>query len=219
MGERSVRAALIPSDAANPSAGERFRVWLGDQVAAQADRWRLWAPVAFGGGCAVYFALSSEPPLWPLLLAAMATVGAWFGSRRAGLSRRWTLPLLMLACLAAGLAAAKTRTLIVAEPVAPAMSAPTVIEGWVVDVDSRGERGARVVVAPVRVRGLAPEQTPVRLRATVRGDQCWSKVASLAARLMVPVISKTPYQESKEAAGSLRPLVVEIPDGSGDHQR
>lgn len=126
--------------------------------------------MAFGGGCAVYFALSSEPPLWPLLLAAMATVGAWFGSRRAGLSRRWTLPLLMLACLAAGLAAAKTRTLIVAEPVAPAMSAPTVIEGWVVDVDSRGERGARVVVAPVRVRGLAPEQTPVRLRATVRGD-------------------------------------------------
>lgn len=165
-----MRAALIPSDAANPSAGERFRVWLGDQVAAQADRWRLWAPVAFGGGCAVYFALSSEPPLWPLLLAAMATVGAWLGSRRAGLSRRWTLPLLMLACLAAGLAAAKTRTLIVAEPVAPAMSAPTVIEGWVVDVDSRGERGARVVVAPVRVRGLAPEQTPVRLRATVRGD-------------------------------------------------
>lgn len=169
MDKGSVGAALIPPDAVNPSARERFRAWLADQVAAQSDRWRLWAPVAFGGGCAAYFALKTEPSLWPLLLAAVVTVGAWLGAKRRGLSRRWILPLLMLACLACGLAAAKTRTLIVAEPVAPAMSEPTVIEGWVVDVDSRGERGARVVIAPVRVRGLAPEQTPTRLRATVRG--------------------------------------------------
>ena len=154
----------------NPSARERFHAWLADQVAAQSDRWRLWAPVAFGGGCAIYFALKSEPPLWPLLVVAVAAVSAWLAARHHGLSRRWTLPILMLACLAGGVAAAKARTLIVAGPVAPAMSAPTVIEGWVIDVDSRGERGARVVIAPVRVRGLAPEETPIRLRATVKGD-------------------------------------------------
>ena len=126
--------------------------------------------MAFGGGCALYFALKSEPPLWPLLLATGVTAAAWLGARRRGLSRRWTLPLLMLACLAGGVAAAKIRTLSVAGPIAPAMSEPTVIEGWVVDIDSRGERGARLVIAPVRVRGLEPEATPIRLRATVRGE-------------------------------------------------
>lgn len=166
----SVAAALIPPDAANPSVSERFRAWLADEVAAQSGRWRLWAPVAFGGGCAVYFALKTEPPLWPLLLAALVMAAIWLGARRRGLSRRWTLPLLMLACVAGGLAAAKSRTLFVAGSIAPAMAEPTVIEGWVVDVDSRGERGARVVIAPVRVRDLVPEQTPIRLRATVRGD-------------------------------------------------
>jgi len=76
----------------------------------------------------------------------------------------------MLACVAGGLAAAKVRTEMVAAPIAPALSEPTVIEAWVVDVDSPGQRGARIVVAPVWIRGLTPEQTPVRLRATVRGE-------------------------------------------------
>ena len=76
----------------------------------------------------------------------------------------------MLAFAAGGMANARLKTITVEAPIAPAMSAPTVVEGWVVDVDSPGERGHRVVVAPVVVRGLAPEQTPVRLRATVRGE-------------------------------------------------
>jgi competence protein ComEC len=77
---------------------------------------------------------------------------------------------MMLACLSGGLAAAKIRTEMVAAPIAPALGEATVIEAWVVDVDSPGQRGARIVVAPVWIRGLAPDQTPVRLRATVRGD-------------------------------------------------
>src|SRR5690606_11914398 len=79
------------------------------------------------------------------------------------------LILLMLACFAGGLAVAKLRTEAVAAPIAPADMAPTQVEGWVIDVDSSGQNGARVVVAPVRVRGLAPEQTPERLRVTVQG--------------------------------------------------
>src|SRR5690606_170019 len=54
-------------------------------------------------------------------------------------------------------------------PIALADMAPTQVEGWVIDVDSSGQNGARVVVAPVRVRGLTPEQTPERLRVTVKG--------------------------------------------------
>jgi len=143
---------------------------LDDQVAAQTLRWRLWAPVAFGAGAAIYFALRSEPALWPLLMGATFALAAWITARRRGWARRLTWPLLMLACVAGGFAVAKVRTEMVAAPIAPALSEPTVIEAWVVDVDSPGQRGARIVIAPVWIRGLTSEQTPVRLRATVRGE-------------------------------------------------
>lgn len=170
IGDGSVSEALIRPDAAKPTPAARLRAWLGGEVAAQTLRWRLWAPVAFGAGAAVYFALRIEPGLWPLLLGAVVAFSAWIAARRRGWARRLTWPLLMLACVAGGLAAAKVRTEMVAAPIAPAMSEPTVIEAWVVDVDSPGQRGARIVIAPVWVRGLTPDQTPVRLRATVRGE-------------------------------------------------
>ncbi|WP_235561380.1 ComEC/Rec2 family competence protein [Brevundimonas sp. Root1279] len=146
-----------------------MRPFLRDQVAAQTLRWRLWAPVAFGAGCAVYFGFKVEPPLWALLLAAVLATGLWGGTRRLGWSRARTLPLMLLACLALGMAAAKLRSDAVAAPIAPTLAEPTVIEAWVVDVDSPGSAGPRVILAPVRIEGLAPEDTPVRIRATVRG--------------------------------------------------
>ncbi|MFA4893789.1 ComEC/Rec2 family competence protein [Brevundimonas sp.] len=161
-------AGVITPTPAKPSLAARARALLSDQVAAQTLRWRMWAPVAFGGGCAVYFALKAEPPAWPPLLAALIAAGLWLGARRLGLGRIWTLPLLMLACFALGVAVAKLRSDAVTAPIAPALAEPTVVEGWVVDVDSPGSAGPRVVIAPVRIRGLTPEQTPVRLRATVR---------------------------------------------------
>jgi competence protein ComEC len=133
-------------------------------------RWRLWAPVAFGGGAAIYFALRTEPPLWPLAAVALLTTGVWLGARRRGLGRVVTLPLMLVACLFLGLAGAKLRAERVAAPIAPALAEPTVVEGWVVDIDSPGDRGHRIVLAPVRIRGLEPEATPIRLRATVRGE-------------------------------------------------
>ncbi|WEK59308.1 MAG: ComEC/Rec2 family competence protein [Candidatus Brevundimonas phytovorans] len=114
--------------------------------------------------------MKSEPATWPLILAAVLAFAVWLAARRFGLARRWTLILLMLACLCGGAAAAKLRTEAVSGPIAPALAEPTVVEAWVMDVESPGERGARIVVAPVRIRGLAPEATPVRLRATVRGE-------------------------------------------------
>tara|TARA_R110001606_G_scaffold71247_17_gene163861 strand:- start:107462 stop:109621 length:2160 start_codon:yes stop_codon:yes gene_type:complete len=166
----SMSAVLIPFGSAIHRAAARIRDGLRSEVAAQSPRWRLWAPVAFGGGCGVYFVLKVEPPLWPLVVLAALTAGLWLGARRMGRSRRWTLPLLLLACLAMGLATARVRSERIAAPIAPALSEPTVIEAWVVDVDSPGERGARVVIAPVRVRGLDPAATPHRLRATLRGE-------------------------------------------------
>jgi competence protein ComEC len=162
-------AGVIAPAPANPSVGERARHFLGAQVAAQALRWRLWAPVAFGGGCAVYFAFKTEPTAGPLVMGAVVSALLWLGARRRALARVWTLPLMLLACFALGMAVAKLRTDAVAVPIAPGMVQPTMVEAWVVDVDSPGEAGPRVVIAPVRIEGLAPEDTPTRLRATVRG--------------------------------------------------
>ena len=152
-----------------PRAGRLGR-FLTAQVVAQTLRWRLWAPVALGAGCAVYFVLKSEPAAWPLSVAAALSAVAWLGAVRLGAVRVVTLPLMLLACFALGLAMAKWRTDAVAAPIAPSLAEPTVIEGWVVDVDSPGAAGPRVIIAPVRIRGLAPEATPERLRATVRGE-------------------------------------------------
>ncbi|MDP3371015.1 MAG: ComEC/Rec2 family competence protein, partial [Brevundimonas sp.] len=106
---------------------------------------------------------------WPLIVGVVLAAGLWLGARRMVLARVWTLPLMLLACFALGIAVAKLRTDAVAAPIAPALDEPTVVEGWVIDVDSPGAAGPRVVIAPVRIRGLAPEATPERLRATVRG--------------------------------------------------
>lgn len=162
-------AALIAPEAAKPI---RVRIidWVGGALSGQRDRWRLWAPVAFGGGCAIYFSLLSEPPLWPLGLFAAIASAAWIVARRRGAGRGLTVPLMLVACLALGLAAAKARTDRVEAPIAPALSEPVGIEGWVVDVDSPGTRGSRVVLAPVRIGSLTPEETPIRLRATLRGE-------------------------------------------------
>ena len=163
-----VMAGVIAPATPKPSPWARLRIWLSEQVAAQTLRWRLWAPVAFGGGCAVYFALKTEPPLWPLVLLAVVIGVGWRIVRRLGWARTATLPLMLAAFFTLGLAVAKLRTEAVTAPIAPAMEEPTVIEGWVVDVDSPGAAGPRVVLAPVRIRGLAPEDTPVRIRATVK---------------------------------------------------
>ena len=162
-------AGVITPASANPSLGERARLFLGAQVAAQTLRWRLWAPVAFGGGCAVYFAFKSEPATSPLIIGAMVAAALWLWARRMAWARVLTLPLMLLACFALGMAVAKLRADAVAAPIALAMAEPTVVEGWVVDVDSPGDAGPRVVIAPVRIEGLAPEDTPTRLRATVQG--------------------------------------------------
>ena len=140
------------------------------EVRDQGLRWRLWTPVAFGAGCGLYFWLKTEPPLWPLLALAGLTCSAWWAVRARGARRRVTLPLMLLAFVCLGLGAAKVRTERVEGPIAPALSEPTVVEGWVVDIDSPGQNGARLVLATVRVRGLDATSTPLRLRATVKGE-------------------------------------------------
>jgi competence protein ComEC len=129
----------------------------------------LWLPVAFGGGCAGYVGLLWEPQLWSLMLAAAICLALAWAARRKG----WVaanLVAVMVAALACGLVAAKVRQLRVDAPLAPVSQGLTSVEGWVVDVDGPGARGARVLIAPAWIEGLAPNDTPTRIRLTMRGD-------------------------------------------------
>ncbi|WP_374570515.1 ComEC/Rec2 family competence protein [Phenylobacterium sp.] len=152
-----------------PSLGA-VTAWLRAQTRLQADRWTLWTPVALGGGAAVYFALPREPVAavaWGLLALAAAGLLA---ARRLAPNRAVLALGVLCALFAAGFGAAKLRTERVRAPVAPADLRVTSLEGWVVDVASPGRGGQRLLIAPVRIAGLAPEATPIRVRVTLRGD-------------------------------------------------
>jgi len=76
------------------------------------------------------------------------------------------IPLTLLAFGAGGLAAGKLRAEAVSAPIAQGQGVRW-IDGWVVDVATPGAGGGRLLIAPVRVEGLAPEETPKRVRITI----------------------------------------------------
>ena len=142
---------------------------LAAEVGAQAERWTLWAPVAFGFGAAGYLALKVEPPLWAVVVLAAACAALAVVARRRLARDLILIPLTLLAFGAGGLAAGKLRTEAVSAPIAPAEGVRR-IDGWVVDVASPGAGGGRLLVAPVRIEGLEPEETPKRVRITVGAE-------------------------------------------------
>jgi len=125
--------------------------------------------VAFGGGAAIYFALPREPLAWVAwallgLAAAMLALGRSFGGAKA------TAAAVLVACGLAGFGLAKVRVERVKAPVAVETPAPQRLQGWVLDVASPGQGGQRLLIAPYRIEGLAPEATPIRVRVTLRDD-------------------------------------------------
>lgn len=144
---------------------------LAAELPAQLERWVLWAPVAFGAGAGTYFALPREPSLalalglLALALASGAAAMRWAGGRALGV-------LVLLAAFGvAGFSAAKLRAWRVGAPVVLEATSPRTLEAFVVDVASPGQGGQRLLLAPVRISGLAPEETPVRVRVTLRDGQ------------------------------------------------
>jgi competence protein ComEC len=59
------------------------------------------------------------------------------------------------------------RAIRTAAPIAPVNERAVRVDGFVVDVLSPGATGARILLAPARIDGLAPEATPTRLRVTI----------------------------------------------------
>ncbi|HEY3797138.1 MAG TPA: ComEC/Rec2 family competence protein [Caulobacteraceae bacterium] len=134
------------------------------EARAQAGRLFIWTPVAFGAGAATYLSLKTEPLFWPVALAAMvlsagAGVTVWRGWNRALVA---VLTLTAVAC--AGFSVAKLRSDHVASPILPAGLGVAIVEGYVVDVDTPGANGPRILIAPTYVSHVDPNALPLRLR-------------------------------------------------------
>ena len=142
----------------------RLRAHLGAAWAAERQRLFLWAPVLFGAGNGLYLTLPVEPIGW----AAPAAAGLC--APAALLLRRHTAPALALAALAllaAGVAAADWRSERVRAPVLAAPIGPTDVSGRVVWVGA-GAGPQRYLLDRVRIEGLAPAETPARVRLSVQ---------------------------------------------------
>lgn len=159
---------------------ERIRRGLADE----RERWALWLPVFLGGGVGTYFALPAEPPV------AASFVLAVLGMAVPAFGRRRTMGIVGVALLAfaAGFAAAQWRTVTVDAPVLERTIAAASVSGRVVTVEPAA-RGPRVVLEDVAVAGLAPDDTPervrLRLRARTDGFRPGDRI-SVRARLAPP---------------------------------
>ena len=147
-------------------AGRLAVVWLalGATFEREIDAGRgfLWLPVAFGAGILLYFALPAEP--WaPALVAAAAILiaAAWRARFRAIVFR----VLVVAACAACGLTAAKLRTDRMAAPVM-AREATVTVSGWIAAREEAARGGARLLLSVRAMSGRGP--TPRLVRVTVR---------------------------------------------------
>ena len=159
-------AGHITRRRALPSA-EATKAWWAAAVAAQADRVLLWVPVAFGIGSASYLALKSEPAAWiAWVVAAVLALPAIAAVRFT--RHRGVIAVAGLAAMAgAGFLVAKLHSDRIAAPIARANLGMVNVDGWVVDIASPSERGERLLIAPVRVSRLSPEETPTRIRVVI----------------------------------------------------
>lgn len=129
---------------------------------AQTGRGFLWLVVLFAFGVAVYYALPAEPD-WRHLAALCVLLGLltfWPGGRH---RLRWGL--LLMPVLGAAWACAYTAfhqpTMLRNE------LTPRPVSGVVRDIE-RVEKGVRLTLEQVSIRGLDAEKTPQRIRLSVR---------------------------------------------------
>ncbi len=138
------------------------------EALAQVDHWPLWLPVVFGCGASIYFALPREPTAWLAWLCLCFATGL-IAFRHSFFVLRWQLALLALLSLGMlGFSAAKLRTESVRAAITPTDLGMVTIDGFVVDIPSPGQGGQRLLIAPTIITGLAPEQTPIRVRVTLK---------------------------------------------------
>lgn len=162
---------------------------------AELSRRFLWLPVLFGAGIGVYFALPMEPPPYLLpSLAALALMAIWV------LRHRARTPTMALALLLLGAAWASLFTHHQEPVILQESLTPRPVSGVVDDIQ-RTEHGVRITLAEVQIADLPAEQTPQRVRISVR----LKKDSALA----LPTIG----DRLEMMAGMMTPMGPSLPHG------
>ncbi|WP_284176904.1 ComEC/Rec2 family competence protein [Rhabdaerophilum sp. SD176] len=163
----TARPAVLPAGPA-PLAlptWSRLPAILSHCLAQEASRRTgfLWFPVAYGVGILAYFSLPAEPSPWAApILATLLTVLAGL----AGGGRRWFTLLALMASL--GMMAGSLRTALVAAPVASrALIAD--VQGHIETIEFTPQR-SRILLRVHKVEGLAPAETPYRVKIGLPGQ-------------------------------------------------
>nr|WP_235971103.1 ComEC/Rec2 family competence protein [Palleronia pontilimi] len=128
-----------------------------------------WIPVCLACGIGAYFALPVEPSTrhwWILAIVLLLSVGGLL----AGL-RHWPLAVALI-LIVFGFGLAGLRTYMVAGPVLDwRYYGP--VTGRVVTVDRSGSDKIRLTLDRVKLDRVAPEETPLRVRVSLHGQQDW----------------------------------------------
>lgn len=143
----------------------------------------------FGLGSGIYFVLPREPELGVALSGLLLGAVSLAVIRPRLKGRATSAIFVLLVSLVLGFSAGRLRTEWVRAPIAPSGSEVRRIEALVVDIVAPGQGGPRLLLAPISVSGLEPDQTPIRARVTLPQDSLLPRpgtVISLQAMLNPP---------------------------------
>lgn len=149
--------------------------WM-DELAAQKDRLFLWAPVVFGVGIAVYFMLPFEPGLWGAAVLVLCAFAFLFYTYRRQHDSLEKFCLYLAAAgiflAACGFMAATCGTITAGTPVLEKGVWPVDVIGTVESIENLGGKdGSRVVLTGLSIEGVAPKDTPKKVRLRFKKDE------------------------------------------------
>ncbi len=193
---RGARLAALRSYASG--LGSLCRSWSVEEE--EARRFFLWLPIAFGTGILFYFAADREPSIWAPLLGFFTAAAIASGLKRRGRSTGFRIAL-GIAALMAGFSTATLKTVIIASPVLE-RTLVSRVTAYVETIDQR-ENGARLLLRPAEMQGVAKENMPQRIRVTLRMKPDFEAGATIAGsmRLLPPPRPSEPggYDFSRDA--------------------
>ncbi|MCI4680430.1 competence protein ComEC family protein [Rhodoblastus acidophilus] len=158
----------------------------------------LWLPAAAGAGAIYYLVAPTEPVLWVVGATAVLFAALAFLAHE---QRTLSAVFVILAALAAGEFSGGWRAARVDAPVLDRIYIGE-LAGFVEEVDFRPQ-GARFLLRVTEAERLAPEQTPYRVRLTMRGVPAFAAgdFLTIKARLLPPARAALPggYDFARDA--------------------
>ena len=168
------------------------------EIEIEERRLFLWVPVASGAGVVLYFNAAQEPSLWAMLAVSLALVSVAYAARA---KRAVCFTLIGLAAIALGFVSGQLRTWRVMTPMVDRLRIVE-LTGYIEEMDIRRE-GARFLLRVASAEGLSAQETPYRVRLTMRQAPSVEagNFVALKARLLPPARAVLPggYDFARDA--------------------